>query len=120
MGYNFSDALELAKAGNKVRRNAWPAAWLHLAVGGPADGPEKVYLVEKQPGEEEKASLFVARNAELMANDWDVVVEAAEPAPPGPETSTEKPVETEGAGAPPAAEGEPARPVGPEDVGSPG
>ena len=82
MGYDFSDALRLVKAGERVRRASWPAAWLYLAEGGPAEGPDKVYLVERHPGEaDERASEFVARDAELMAADWMVVGEKAVPDP---------------------------------------
>lgn len=84
-GYNFSDAMELARAGYRVRRGAWPETWWFVA-----QHPEGGFrLTEARPDDEDPEVFrehevdFVARQAELEATDWQVVGEVAAPGPPG-------------------------------------
>jgi hypothetical protein len=86
-GHDFLEALRLVQSGCQVRRAAWPSMWLYLAAGGPAVGPENIYLVEKHPGEEDDgkrqycyavpylggAAIGGPPVEDLLAEDWTVV-----------------------------------------------
>jgi len=113
MRYDYGEAILLVDAGHFVRRASWAASWLFLAQGGPADGPDKVYLIEKRPGEDERATEFVARDADLMAADWEIV---APPATAGVPAGGETPP---GGGAK-AESGEGGAPPEPGDGAPPG
>jgi hypothetical protein len=102
VGHDFPEALRLAQLGCQVRRAAWPSMWLYLAVGGPADGPEKIYLVEKHPGEEDDGKLqycyavpYLGGAAiggppmeDLLAVDWILVEESSIPTREGADLAT--------------------------------
>jgi len=139
--YDYGEAIGLVKAGERVRRVSWASSWLFLAQGGPADGPDKVYLIENRPGEDERATEFVARPADLMAADWEIVMPRSEDFMHGVPSDLKTATELGGAlgdpGVPPAAPGGAVPPavavpvpaagaaeepplVALEDVGSPG
>lgn len=73
---NFSEALEVLKAKQRVRRTGWNGSGMYLAVcegGGFRDGyrtQDFIYIKTAQ----DTISPWQPSNGDLFANDWEIAV----------------------------------------------
>jgi len=70
---NFSDALVLLKAGNKVARRGWngKGMWLNLQVPDPHSKMTLPYIYMKTADDHQVP--WLASQTDILAEDWELV-----------------------------------------------